>query len=304
METDLAPTDGLPARRRWLSGLERAAAETGRLELSLLLTLLLLVFHPPRHFYVNLPLSVIALVAILMPPLRHSRVLWFLAALLVGAAAVGHWQTTDNHKYLLAYWCLAIGCSLWTSDPGPSLARIARWLVAAVFSIAVLQKLLSNDYLNSDFFYFALLFDERFAGLARHLGGVSEFSSELNESARRALVNYDSVLTAVKLSSESGSLPVVATFVTLWTVLLEAAIGVAHLAPRRTWLARWRHPLLLLFVFSTYLFAPVIGFGWLMIILGVAQLGPAATRMRLVYLLSIVVLQAYKYPWPSLIDGG
>jgi hypothetical protein len=62
--------------------------------------------------------------------------------------------------------------------------------------------------------------------------------------------------------------------------------------------------MLLLFVFSTYLVAPVIGFGWLMIILGVAQLDPAATRMRLVYLLSIVVLQAYKYPWSSLFDGS
>jgi hypothetical protein len=287
-----------------LNALEKAAAQMGRLELSLLLTLLLLVFYPPRYLYISLPLSVIALVAILMPPLRHSRLLWLLAALLVGASAVGNWQATDNHKYLLAYWCLAIACSLCTRDPGPSLARIARWLVAAVFSIAVLQKLLSRDYLNSDFFYFALLFDERFAGLAKYVGGVSEFSSELNESARRALVNYDSVLTAVKLSSESGSLPVVATFVTWWTVLLEAAIGVAYLAPQGAWLARWRHPMLLLFVFSTYLFAPVIGFGWLMIIIGVAQLDSAATRMRLAYLLSIVVLQAYKYPWPSLFDGS
>ncbi len=304
MAADLAPAEGLPARRRRPSALERAAAEMDRLELSLLLTLLLLVFHPPRYLYVSLPLSVIALVAILMPPLRRSRLLWLLAALLVGAAAVGHWQTTDNHKYLLAYWCLAIACALWTSDPSPSLARIARWLVAAVFAFAVLQKLLSSDYLSSDFFYFALLFDERFASLARHLGGVSEFSGELNESARRALVNYDSALEAVKLSSQSGTLPVVAAFVTWWTVLLEAAIGAAHLAPQTTWLARWRHPLLLLFVFSTYLFAPVIGFGWLMIVLGVAQLGPAATRMRLAYLLSIVVLQAYRYPWSSLSDGG
>lgn len=304
MATDVAPTAGLPARRRPLRALERAAAEMDRLELALLLTLLLLVFHPPRYLYVSLPLSVLALVAILMPPLRRSRLLWLLAALLVGAAAVGHWQTTDNHKYLLAYWCLAIACALSTSDPGPSLARIARWLVAAVFALAVAQKLLASDYLSSDFFYFALLFDERFAFLARHLGGVSEFSRELNEAARRALVNYDSGLEAVKLASASGTLPVVARLVTWWTVLLEAAIAAVYLAPKTARLARWRHPLLLLFVFSTYLFAPVAGFGWLMIVLGVAQLGPAATRMRLAYLLSVVVLQAYRYPWSSLGGGG
>jgi hypothetical protein len=289
---------------RWPRALESAAAATGRLELSLLLTLLLLVFYPPRHLHVSLPLSAIALVAILMPPLRRSRILWLLAALLAGASAFAYWQETDNHKYLLAYWCLAICCCLCTRDPDPSLAATARGVLAAVFSLAVLQKVISGDYLTSGFFHFALLFDERFAWLARHVGGVSEFSSELNESARRALVNYDSVLAAVKLSSESGTLPIVARFVTWWTVALEGTIALAHMVPRSTWLSRWRHPLLLFFVFSTYLFAPVIGFGWLMIILGVAQLEPSATRMRLVYLLSIVVLQAYKYPWSSLLGGG
>lgn len=301
---NLAQTGSLSARREWLGALERAAGQMDRLELALLLTLLLLIFYPPRYVYISLPLSVIAISAILMPPLRRSRFLWLLAALLVGAVAVSNWHATDNHKYLLCYWCLAICCSLCTADPDRSLARIARWLIAAVFSIAVLQKFLSNDYLSSDFFYFELLFDERFAGLAKYVGGVSEFSSELNASARRALVNYDSVLAAAKLSSNSGSLLYLATFITWWNFLLQVVIGVVHLAPTSTWLATLRHPMLLLFVLSTYMFAPVIGFGWVIIILGVAQLDPAATRMRLLYLLSFVLLQIYKYPWRSLFAGS
>lgn len=294
----------VPARREWLAALERAAGQMGRLELTLLLTLLLLIIYPPRYVYISLPLSVMAISAMLIPPLHRSRLLWLSAALLVGGAAIGNWHATDNHKYLLCYWCLAICLSLATSDPDRSLAGIARWLVAAVFSIAVLQKLLSNDYLSSDFFFFELLFDERFAGLAKYVGGVSEFSSELNASARRALVNYDSVLEGVKLSSDSGSLPVLATFITWWNFLLQGVIAVVFLVPTSTWLARWRHPMLLLFVLSTYMFAPVIGFGWLIIILGVAQLDPAQTRMRLLYLLSFVLLQIYKYPWRSLVPAS
>ncbi len=297
-------TESVPPRRGWLVTLERAAGRWDRLELTLVLTLLLLIFYPPRYVYVSLPLSVLAISAVLLPPLRSSRSLWLLAALMVGVAAVSNWHTTDNHKYLLCYWCLAIGLSLATTDPDRSLARIARWLVAAVFSIAVLQKLLSPDYLSSDFFFFELLFDERFAGLARHVGGVSEFSSELNASARRALVNYDSVLDAVKLSSDSGSLPLLAAFITWWNFLLQALIAVVFAAPARTRPARWRHPALLLFVLSTYLFAPVIGFGWLIIILGVAQLDPAATRTRLGYLFSFVLLQVYAYPWRTLFPGA
>jgi len=293
---------GIDTKRGWLGALENAASQMGRLEISLLLTLLLLVFYPPRYVYISLPLSVIAIAAIVLPTLRHNRYVWLFAAFLVGAVSLSNWHSTDNHKYLLCYWCLAIFCSFSTKDPEQSLAQIARWLIAAVFSIAVLQKFLSSDYLNSDFFYFELLFDKRFSGLAQYVGGIQEFINDLNTSARHALVNYDSALIAVKLSSNS-SLLYLAKFITWWNFLIQVMIAVSFLAPTQTWLAKWRHPMLLVFLFCTYLFAPVIGFGWVLIILGIAQLDPAATRTRLLYLLAFILLQIYKYPWSSLMPS-
>jgi hypothetical protein len=299
---NLAQTD-FGDNRGWMGAVERAASQMGRLELSLLLTLLLLIFYPPRYVYISLPLSVMAISAIVFPTLRRGRLLWLVAALLVGVVSVINWHSTDNHKFLLCYWCLAIYCSLGTKDPEQSLAQIARWLVAAVMSVAVLQKFLSSDYLSADFFYFELLFDKRFAGLAQYVGGIQEFVNELNTSARRALVNYDSSLTAVKLSS-NGSLLYLARFITWWNFLIQLMIASAFLAPSQTWIANWRHPLLLIFLFSTYLFAPVIGFGWVLIILGIAQLDSTAARTRLFYLLAFILLQVYKYPWSTLIPGN
>ena len=47
-----------------------------------------------------------------------------------------------------------------------------------------------------------------------------------------------------------------------------------------------------------------IGFGWVILILGAAQLDSAAVRWRLVYVATIALLQIYKYPWPNLFTGG
>lgn len=300
------PVDERISRRTtqaWHLGVRDAVGEMSRLDLALLLTLLLLVFYPPQYVYVSLPLSVMAICALVVPALRYRPGFWLFAATLVGIVSVVNWHTTDNHKYLLAYWCLAICCSLATRDPERSLQTVARWLIVGVISIAVLQKSLSDDYLSTDFFYFELLFDRRFSGLAQYVGGIQEFVSDLNASARRALVNYDSVLTSVKLAS-SGQLHDLARFVTWWNYLVQCAIAIAFVAPSNSRPAAWRHPLLLLFIFSTYLFAPVIGFGWVLIILGIAQLERTAVTTRLLYLFAFVLLQVYKYPWSTLFPGS
>ena len=291
------------ASGNWLAHLSTTVTRPGRFEIGLLPTLLLLAFYPPRSIYISLPLSIIAIAGIIVPALRHARLPWLAAGVLVAAACLTNWQSTDNHKYLLAYWCLAIFCCFNTSDPERSLARIGRWLIALVFAIAVLQKTLSPDYLTGGFFYYELLFDDRFGNLARYVGGINAFIVELNESARQALVNYDSTLTAVKLSS-TDNLLYLAAFITWWNYLIQFAIAVTWLAPASHALARARHPLLLVFLFSTYLFAPVIGFGWVLAIMGIASLDPHAIRTQALYLLAFVLLQVYKLPMIELISGS
>ena len=68
----------------------------------------------------------------------------------MAARIVAVWPLADNHIYLLAYWCLAIGLALAGPAPAATLATSSRWLVGAAFTMAVLWKaVLSPDYVEA-----------------------------------------------------------------------------------------------------------------------------------------------------------
>ena len=58
--------------------------------------------------------------------------------------------------------------------------KTAGCLIGLVFVLALLQKAISDNYLNSTFFYYELLLDERFSGLAKYVGGISDQINALN----------------------------------------------------------------------------------------------------------------------------
>ncbi len=59
---------------------------------------------------------------------------------------------------------------------------------------------------------------------------------------------------------------------------------------------------LLIFLFFTYLVAPVIGFGWVLAIMGIAQTGIQHTRLRALYVFAFLYLQVYRVPWGKVSD--
>lgn len=272
-----------------------------RFDLCIVLTLLLLLLYSDNFWYIKIPLSVIAISGFIYPRLRASRTLWALAVVIIGLGTYNNWYVVDNHKYLLGYWCLAIFFALLTSTPERTLEKTSRWLVVLVFALAVLHKTLAPDYLDGTFFYYELLFDERFSGLARYVGGMPEHMEHLNQAARRALVNFESTLASVQLQ---GTAPTarLGGFITWWNYLIQAIIAVAFLLPRPAWFARTRHAWLLLFLFTTYLFAPVIGFGWVLAIMGIAQTERAEVRTRALYVVAFLLLQVYRTPWGALLS--
>jgi len=273
-----------------------AVAFESRFDLSLALSLLLLLLYSHRYWYIQTPLSVIALTALIFPQVRTSPSLWAVATFLVAVGTYINWYSVDNHKYLLAYWCVAIFGALLTRDPEQTAAKAAHRLIGLVFLFAVLQKTISDDYLNRTFFYYELLLDERFSGLAKYLGGIPDQINALNMAARRALVNYDSTLTEVHLRG-TETIAKLALLITWGGYLIEVIIGAAFLTPPATWLSRMRDVWLLVFLFSTYLFAPVIGFGWVLAIMGIAQTEIQRTRIRALYVVAFLFLQVYRIPW-------
>ena len=88
------------------------------------------------------------------------------------------------------------------------------------------------------------------------------------------------------------------------TVLLEASVAVTMLvtATARGRLALLRHVLLLGFCVVTYTFAPVAGFGWLLLVMGAAQTDEADVWLRRAYVAAFLVVLLYsEVPWAGLL---
>jgi hypothetical protein len=252
---------------------------------------------------VRVPSIVLAASSLLRPALRRAPLLWLLGGAVLLGGAYADWDTTDNHKYLMAYGCLAWFASLRSQDVETTLARNGRLLVGLCFLFASAWKWLSPDYLDGRFFHYELLTDGRFGRLMTFVSGISVETVDQNHAAVTALLDPASTLTSVRLADT----PVFATLgraMTWWTIAIESVLAIAFLWPTERGPARLRHALLLLFVLSTYAIAPVIGFGSVLAILGFVQTTQAQPRLRSAYLFVFVLLEVYQTPWLQLLLGS
>lgn len=66
-----------------------------------------------------------------------------------------------------------------------------------------------------------------------------------------------------------------------------------------------RHAALILFCVATYAFAPVAGFGCLLLVLGLAQADPGEGRLRALYMAVFLLVLVYaEVPWAALLRRG
>jgi hypothetical protein len=267
-----------------------------RLHLSVVLTLLLLLLYPHSYWYIKLPLSLFAIAALIFPRIGCGAATWFCMSLIIGLGSLDNWYALDNHKYLLGYWSFALFVNLIRKPDLAGLAKAARWMIGLTFLFAVVQKTVSRDYLDSSFIHFEMLFDPRFRGLAGVLGGTPDHFVDWNRAALDALVAYDSQLESVSLRTGAG-VGLVSWVITWWNYAMDVVLAAAFLLPRPLWLARCRDVLLLGFLVTTYFFAPVIGFGWVLAIMGVVQTGAPHVRARVAYVAAFLLLQSYRIPW-------
>ena len=246
-------------------------------------------------WYVRTGLLAIGALALLFPHVQLAYETWILAAGLVGAALIAGWPLHDNHISLLAYGCLAVALALRAPRPGVTLGESARLLVGLAFACAVVWKLLwSPDYLDGRFFRVTLLTDERFANAAMLFGDLTRAELESNRRALEPLPPGAELLDPPAIA-QPPAFETLAAVSTWGALLFEAAVAAAFLLPVRT---AARHALLLAFCVVTYAFAPVAGFGWLLLILGVAQSGPRQGALHVAYVLAFFLVLAYsEVPW-------
>ncbi|MFP4229360.1 MAG: hypothetical protein ACLFTE_11115 [Salinivenus sp.] len=256
------------------------------------LTLILLLLYPGTLTETRAGLQLGAVAGLLYRPLQRTPAYWWILAALMGLYCVLTWHDADNHKYLITYWCLAVGLSCWADDTEQALRMNGRLLVGLCFLVAVVWKLRTPDFLTGEYYQHAMLTDDRITRAAQLLAGMDASTFNANREAVSALTAYSSALERVALNGPDV-LRVLSKGMVAWTLAIESAIIGSFLWPgSSTWAARVRDGALLTFAATTYALANVGGFAWILLTMGLAQVRPERAPWRLGYLgvIGLVIL--------------
>jgi hypothetical protein len=263
-----------------------------------ILTLCLMIFQGYRNWLFSSGTALLTITALLYQPLLRKPVFWLAATVLAAASILDNWYPVDNHKYLLCYWVAVLFVTFNVSKEYQETVLVvnARYFLVAVMGLAAVQKLISDNYIDSTFFEFTFLIDPRFNTFL-NVFGVDSLALEENRSTfdefRRAYLTEDMVTADLTVPP---IVPPLAFLVTWWTVLIEAVIAALFLLCRDT-ADKLGHVLLIVFILTTYIVAPVFGFGFTVAILGYVLCPPRWALLRLSYIACILLLEFYSVPW-------
>lgn len=274
------------ARRR----LERAPV----LDLVAPLTLVLLLLYPVGPNGIRVALQIGAVAGLVYRPLQRVSGYWILLAVAMGMGCLLLWHDADNHKYLITYWCLAVGLSCAAEDSAKALRINARLLIGLCFLCAVVWKLRTPDFLTGAYYQFAMLTDERLFSVGQLISGMPPEVYFQNQAAIERLTAYSSTVPGVEFEGAASLRPLSKVLVA-WTLLVETWIFGSFLWSRSSvWAARSRYASLLVFVATTYAAAHVGGFAWILTIMGLAQIRSEEASWRLAYFGGLIVVMLYQ----------
>ena len=167
--------------------------------------------------------------------------------------------------------------------------------------MAVLWKaVLSPDYVDGRFFRVTLLTDQRFADTSLVFGGLSREQMARNRAFLDPLPEGAALLTPPPFV-EPPRLRAFATAATWGGLILEGLIALACLIPAGRF-DSVRHASLLAFCVTTYAFAPVAGFGWLIATMGLAQCRPHQRWLSAAYgAVFLLILMYAEVPWAGVL---
>jgi hypothetical protein len=283
---------------KWIS----PVVETGALDLVLRLTLLEILLRPMGFWAIRASLLLLAAIALLVPRILRAPLTWLCLSGLVAWELVDAWPLPDNHIYLLCYWCLAISLALISIEIHLTLAKASRLLLGLTFLFAVLWKaFLSPDYLDGRFFRVTLLQDERFEHTAMLFGGLQKEQLAENRHYLFPLPEGAELLEPPQLV-EPIALTRLAKLFTWSALFMEAALAIILFIPLRERFTYLRHLFILGFCVTTYAFAPVAGFGWLVLVMGLALCRENQERWRIAYFITYLLVLVYsEIPWTQIL---
>ena len=251
----------------WLSGLMQPPLYL----LVLRLTTILLLLHGIDHWlWTMLPEKLLALAMLLYSPLVRQRWIWLAMSLCLVFNNLWHWSNLVNHEYLYTYWVLVCTLAIWSSTPKQVLRWNARWLIGLCFLFATLWKFLGGEYLDGSFLHLTFLLDSRLAMGAVLFGGLDLTTLADNRQLFETMQASAAVMDPQQLAT-TPRMAAVSLVLSYWTILIEGLVAASFLLTVPRWLYQKRDWLLFIFVTTTYAVIPVLGFGALLMVMGLIQ---------------------------------
>lgn len=263
------------------------------------LTLFLVIVFGFEHWITKIIANALFVAALVFPALLRHHLFWLILALSSSIALAADWYVSDNHKYLLVYWLWV----MWISHLQPSrdeaenvLRWHARFFLIFIFLVAAAQKFFSPTYMSGEMFELKLLLDGRFQAFGHLIGidrAVSDEALKLTLVLRSPLSEVEG--NALILNSTDWTAQV-AKLITWYDLFIQIAIGLLFI-PKRYHTDLAGHALLLFFIFTTYLPAPVFGFGWTIAILGLVTAFNRINSLVYLYFAAFFGILCYQVPW-------
>lgn len=315
-------------RLGWLRDWGRDLLDAPGHVMALRMTALLLLLYGSSDVWLDIPLQAVCGALLLSPFLLLRPGAWAVVCVLFWGFNITDWTWIDNHKYLMSYWVLVCALALVSSRPGELLAHNARWLIGLAFAFATLWKLLAGQYLDGSFLHYTFLGDDRLAFAARWLGNLPVDALAQNRILESELADKPASGFS-PIFQTSDQMRMTALISSYWTLFIESMVAFAFLLPSRLatqfqektsrglkrflgWFSSTRDLWLLAFLVTTYLLLPVLGFAYLLAVMGFCQVVNAREadahvltlrerRLRIGYLVLFGVLQIARLPWEDLL---
>lgn len=264
-------------------------------------TALFLLLYGSSTVLLDIPLRVLCGLMLLSPPLLTSQVIWVLICGIVWWVNATDWLWIDNHKILITYWCLVCALAVSAKDTDGVLAWNGRILVGLTFLFATCWKMLAGEYWDGAFLHSVFLLDSRVEAVSTAIGGLSPDALPQNRLLESLLKQFPQQVGSVSLTT-SPRLQAFTLAASYWTLLIEGSVAIAFLVKPLRLFSQFRDWFLIVFIATTYFLLPVLGFAYILIIMGFAQCPPKHTAIRVTYIVLFAFLQLSRLPWSSLVN--
>lgn len=262
-------------------------------------TALFLLLYGSSTVFLDIPLRVLCGLMLLSPILLTNQVMWVMICGIVWWVNATDWLWIDNHKILITYWCLVCALAVSSKDTDEVLAWNGRVLIGLTFLFATAWKMLAGEYWDGAFLHYTFLADDRVEYVATAISGLSPNTLPQNRLLEVLLKQFPQAIRSVTLTT-SPRLQAFTLAASYWTLLIEGGVAIAFLINPLRLFSQFRDWLLIVFIATTYFLLPVLGFAYILIIMGFAQCSSKHTVVRVAYIGLFAFLQLSRLPWNSL----